>query len=95
MKYYTLFSVLAVMGAVYFDQRSKTNLLARPIFYIFWAIIVGFKYFVNGALTKYIVMYNPTEFMGYRIGSIPVEDFLFGFAMVTVCLVIWEKSKKS
>ena len=93
MKFYTLFSILAVLGAIYYDNKSGVRLLNRPIFYLFWIIIVGFKYIINGMLTRYIVMYNPATFIGYRIGSIPIEDFLFGFSMVVVCLVIWEKNK--
>jgi len=40
------------------------------------------------------VMYNPQFFMGIRIGTIPLEDFLFGFSMVTLSIVCWEYFKK-
>jgi len=50
---------------------------------------------VNGYLTgKQIVMYRPQFFLGLRIGSIPLEDFLFGFSMVTMTIIFWEYFKK-
>jgi lycopene cyclase domain-containing protein len=39
-------------------------------------------------------MYNSQFFMGIRIGTIPLEDFLFGFSMVTLSIVCWEYFKK-
>jgi hypothetical protein len=38
-------------------------------------------------------MYNPDFFIGARVGSIPVEDFLFGFSMVLLVVMVWEKMK--
>jgi hypothetical protein len=29
-----------------------------------------------------------------RLGSIPFEDFLFGFSMVTVTIMLWEHGKR-
>jgi lycopene cyclase domain-containing protein len=57
-------------------------------------IIYSLKLIVNGFLTKYIVFYNPEHILGYRIGTIPIEDFLFGFSMILMALIIWEKQKK-
>ena len=90
MKEYTILAAGSAAGAAWLDQKSGLNVLKRPEFGPFALAVVFFKLLVNGHLTKYIVRYNPRMFMGKRIGTIPVEDFLFGFSMVTLGLIVWE-----
>ena len=53
----------------------------------------AFQVPVDGWLTKRsapIVVYNPREFSGVRFPwDIPLEDFAYGFALVTLVLVLW------
>lgn len=92
---YTFLAVVSVAVAVIIDRRLKTDVLKKPLFYLFLAIIAGFKLIVNGFLTSsMIVKYNPSYYSGVRIGSIPVEDFLFGFSMVTIAISLWEYFRK-
>ena len=94
MKEYTLLAVASVVAAVLLDRKSGINLLRRGEYFIFLLVIAGFKLLVNGYLTsKGIVLYDPRFFLGIRLGSIPLEDFLFGFSMITLCLVVWEYCK--
>jgi lycopene cyclase domain-containing protein len=48
---------------------------------------------VDGWLTKLsapIVSYHPEQFSGIRFPwDIPIEDFGFGFSMVTLTLLLW------
>jgi len=50
---------------------------------------------VDGWLTKLsspIVIYNPEKFTGWRAPfDVPVEDYLFGLALVTLTILIWVK----
>jgi lycopene cyclase domain-containing protein len=95
MKEYTLIAVTSVILTAIIDRVSGVNLLKKRLFYLFIAIILGFKFLVNGYLTgSGIVRYNPVFFMGIRAGSIPLEDFLFGFSMVTLGIIFWELFKK-
>ena len=54
----------------------------------FWlALIISFIAFivVNGILTSIpVVVYNSMAIVNIRIGSIPMEDFLYNFALLTV-----------
>ncbi|MCX5903982.1 MAG: lycopene cyclase domain-containing protein [Proteobacteria bacterium] len=93
MKEYTLLACLSVVVTILLDSISGVRVLRRRIYYIFFAVIICFKLFVNGYLTSWIVMYNPRHFLGYRIGTIPLEDFLFGFSMVTMSIIFWEYFK--
>ena len=95
MKLYSILAILSVFLTIYWDKKSRIGLLIRPIFYLFLFIIFGFKVLVNGALTAEVVRYNPAAFIGFRIGTIPIEDFLFGFSMVTLTIHFWEKFKKA
>lgn len=45
----------------------------------------------DGILTAVpVVIYNPSEMLGIRLFSIPVEDFVYGFALVTSTISIYE-----
>lgn len=91
MKEYTVLSMVSVLATLVTDRAIGTNVLKRKEYYLFLAVILFFKLIVNGYLTsRNIVMYNPRFFMGFRVGSIPFEDFLFGFSMVTLTVVFWE-----
>jgi lycopene cyclase domain-containing protein len=94
LKEYTLLAALSVLVTIMLDHQSGIRILRQKLYYAFFAVIIGFKLLVNGYLTRHIVMYNPQFFMGIRIGTIPLEDFLFGFSMVTISIVCWEYFKK-
>ena len=95
MKEYTILALISVAITLFLDKKTGVKLLRRGEFYIFLVIILGFKFLVNGYLTgKYIVIYDPEFFLNIRITSIPLEDFLFGFSMVTMSIIFWECFKK-
>ena len=60
--------------------------------------VVGFQVPVDGWLTKLsapIVIYDDSQTSGFRFPfDIPVEDFLFGFALVTAVLLLWERQRE-
>jgi len=90
---YTLLAIFAICLVTLLDKLLGTELLRDKRYYLFLLIIAFFKLLVNGALTSKIVMYNPAQIIGWRIGTIPLEDFGFGFAMVTLAVIIWEKCR--
>jgi lycopene cyclase domain-containing protein len=95
MKEYTLLALISVVLTFSLDKAAGTGILKRKEYYLFAALILGFKFLVNGYLTgQNIVMYNPRFFLGIRVGSIPLEDFFFGFSMVTMSIIFWEYFKK-
>ena len=60
-------------------------------------IVICFQILVDGWLTKLtapIVIYDDRHTSGVRFPfDIPIEDFLFGFALVTAVLLLWERRK--
>ena len=94
MKEYTILALLSVALALFIDRRLGVNLFRRKMYYLLLAIIFGFKLLVNGYLTgQNIVLYNRRFFLGFRLGTIPAEDFLFGFSMLTMSIIFWEYFK--
>jgi lycopene cyclase domain-containing protein len=88
---YTHIAVLAFIFSVVFDLSIiKARLLRRAVFWTSYAIIFTFQLITNWWLTsRNIVMYSPEAIIGIRIASAPVEDLLFGFALILCVLNMW------
>lgn len=88
---YTLLAVLGLLVAVVLDIAVlRTVLLSRKAFWVSYLIVFGFQLLVNGVLTGVpVVRYDPSRIIGWRVAYAPVEDLLFGFAMVLWTLATW------
>jgi lycopene cyclase domain-containing protein len=88
---YTAAAILGVAGSVLVDLFVlRTRLVTRGVFWSTYPIIIFFQLLSNGILTgRRIVVYDPAAIIGWRIAYAPVEDLLFGFAMVLLTLSIW------
>jgi len=75
----------------------RTGMFRRPAYWLSMLIVLGFQIPVDGWLTKLsspIVIYDERQIIGLRFPfDIPIEDFLFGFAMVTAVLLLWERQR--
>ncbi|TVS85579.1 lycopene cyclase domain-containing protein [Mycobacterium helveticum] len=92
---YTVPAVVAVVLVVALEfGLLHTGLFRRPAYWLSMLIVLGFQVPVDGWLTKHsapIVIYDQRQTSGVRFPfDIPVEDFLFGFALVTAVLLLWE-----
>jgi lycopene cyclase domain-containing protein len=88
---YTVGALLGVLVAAALDLAVlRTRLLGRRAFWTAYAIVLFFQLVVNGLLTGLrIVRYRPSAILGARFVWAPVEDLLFGFALVLVTLTLW------
>jgi lycopene cyclase domain-containing protein len=88
---YTALAFVAVAAAVVIDLAVlRTRLVTRRAFWAAYAIIFAFQLITNGILTyREIVRYDPATILGLRIAGAPVEDLLFGFALVLLTLSWW------
>jgi lycopene cyclase domain-containing protein len=88
---YSVLAVVAVVAVLIVDLAVlRTRLVTRRIFWATYAIVVVFQLVMNGVLTGLdVVTYAPGAIWGPRIAYAPVEDLLFGFAMVTLTLASW------
>lgn len=94
---YTLAALLGVAVAALLDLVVlRTKLLLRRGFWTAYAIILFFQLVVNGLLTGLrIVRYDPDQILGAHVAYAPVEDLVFGFAMVLVTLTLWVRVGRS
>jgi lycopene cyclase domain-containing protein len=88
---YTQLSFIAVLVALLSDaQLTRSRMIFRKSFWASYAIILPFQLLTNWWLTsRNIVMYDGHQIIGWRIASAPVEDLLFGFALVLGILQLW------
>ena len=88
---YTQAALVGVVATVLLDLYVlRTRLLTRKVFWTAYAIVVFFQLVTNGILTgRDIVTYDPDAITGVRIVYAPVEDLLFGFALVVQTLAWW------
>jgi lycopene cyclase domain-containing protein len=88
---YSALAVVAVVAVLVVDLAVlRTRLVTRRLFWVAYAIVLAFQLLVNGVLTgRGVVTYDPAVIWGPRIAYAPVEDLLFGFALVTLTLASW------
>jgi lycopene cyclase domain-containing protein len=95
---YTLPALIAVIVVVTLEFAVfHTGLFRRRAYWLSMLIVMAFQIPVDGWLTKLsapVVIYQQTQTSGLRFPfDIPVEDFLFGFALVTAALLLWERQR--
>jgi len=96
---YTVPALLTAVAVVGLELTwLRTGLLRRRSFWVAYAICLGFQVLVDGWLTKLsapIVRYDPDEITGLRFPwDIPVEDYVYGFALIALTLALWERRRQ-
>ncbi|GHJ44994.1 lycopene cyclase [Catellatospora sp. TT07R-123] len=91
---YTVAAALGVLAAVLLDLvLLRTRLLLGVAFWATYPIVLLFQLLSNGVLTgRGVVRYDPAAITGLRVAYAPVEDLLFGFALVLVTLSLWTRA---
>lgn len=96
MPEYSIAAIGAVVAVVVLELSVlRTGLLRRLDYWLTIAIVLSFQVIFDGWLTKRsapIVLYEPAATTGARpLWDIPIEDFFFGFALVTLVLALWQR----
>jgi lycopene cyclase domain-containing protein len=90
--------VAAVAVGVLEFTVLRTGLFRRRAYWLSMLIVIAFQILVDGWLTKLsapIVVYDNRQTSGIRFPlDIPIEDFFFGFALVTAVLLLWERQRE-
>ena len=97
---YTQLAAVAVLAVVVLDLVVlRTRVLGRRLFWVSYLIVLGFQLVTNGVLTGLtIVRYDGGAIIGSatpvllgdgRFVWAPVEDLLFGFALVVSTVSWW------
>ena len=76
------------------DMLLTVNLLLKPKTYLYLGIVSVLILVFNGYLTaRPVVLYGEAYQSGYRILTIPIEDFGYGFTLMLFNTMIYEKLK--
>lgn len=94
-RYYT--STTFLVTAVFLLSQlilSKRDILSR--FYMMYIITLIPFFIVNGILTgsgidEQVVWYNNIENLGVRLGTIPIEDTIYGMLLLLMNVTIYER----
>jgi len=94
MPEYTLATLITMVVVVLLELFVfRTGIFATLQYWLTLLIVFAFQVLVDGWLTKLsdpIVIYAPERMLGVRWPfDIPIEDFGFGFAMVSLALMLW------
>lgn len=98
-KIYTLVTAIITIGTlIYLHFIAKTPWIGRASL-LFTILMIGF-FLVNGVLTgtgldSPIVNYNPKDFMGIRMLTIPVEDAVYGYSQFLWVIYFFKKFQKT
>ena len=71
-----------------------------PKFFRAYVIVLIPFFIVNGVLTgsfidNEIVWYSSNHITNFRVGTIPIEDFIYNLLMLLLTITVYEKSRKS
>ncbi|MDI1462962.1 lycopene cyclase domain-containing protein [Catellatospora sp. KI3] len=93
---YTVAAIAAPLAVVALELWVlRTGLLRSARYWLTMAIAFAFQVPVDGWLTRpdaTVVHYDDAAISGLRVPwHIPVEDYGFGFALMTLTLLLWLK----
>jgi lycopene cyclase domain-containing protein len=96
---YTVPAIVAALAVGALELTVvRTGLFRRPAYWLSMLIVIGFQILVDGWLTKLsapVVVYDNRQTSGIRFPlDIPIEDFFYGFALVTAVLLLWERQRE-
>ncbi len=94
MPEYTLLTIVSVLAVVAAERWwLRTGIFRTARYWWSMLIVAAFQIPVDGYLTKLsdpIVIYDEHQTLGIRFPwDIPIEDFGFGFSMVTLVILLW------
>ncbi len=80
----------ALAVSVVIDRAFGTALFEQPRFWRFMGVVAVLGFIFNGYLTRNIVSYDPRFNLGVRITTVPLEDFIYGAALVSLVTVLYQ-----
>jgi len=86
---YTFLAMLSVGISIIVANRLVRDLFSSRLYWLYIALTFAFFFIFNYLLTSLpIVEYSDPAITGVRFTTIPVEDFMFNFSMLTLYLAV-------
>lgn len=95
---YTSTTFLLTSAFLFFHYFNYENTYRSKFYKSYLVALIPF-FMVNGVLTggytqQPIVIYNPEEYIGLRIISVPLDDSVYGFLMLFLLVTLYEQLKR-
>jgi lycopene cyclase domain-containing protein len=99
MAVYPLLSLAAAAVVVLLELLwFRTGLFGDRAYWIALAIVFAFMIPIDGWMSKTsdpIVIYDPAALSGIRFPwDIPLEEFVYAFALVTLTMLLWDRADR-
>ncbi len=89
-KEYTFLAILSVVLSILFASLVNVHLFSSRAYWIYILLTLMLFLIFNYILTSYpVVQYSPNAITAFRVFTIPIEDFLFNFSMLTNYLTVY------
>jgi lycopene cyclase domain-containing protein len=93
---YTGLVLIFLSVGIVLDHILGIRLIYQDRFYVYIFFIVLFTLVFNGYLTwRPVVIYGEAYQIGFRIFTIPIEDFFYGISMLYMNTIIYERIKQA
>jgi len=95
-KEYTFLAILSVGLSVLIVSLIDVKLFSSRTYWIYTVLTIVLFFIFNYLLTSTpVVQYSSAAITGFRVTTIPIEDFLFNFSMLTNYLLfyLWASKK--
>ncbi|GAB4342043.1 MAG: hypothetical protein Kow0037_29090 [Calditrichia bacterium] len=94
-KTYTTLMLVALGGSLLVDRFLNTGIFQRPGSFIYFLLATIMIFIFNGYLTvRPVVLYDSAYQLDWRIFTIPIEDFGYGYAHILLTTIIYEKLRR-
>lgn len=93
-KIYTALVLTAISLTALLDRILQTDIFTRSRTYLQFMLVTFLILIFNGYLTsRPIVLYDPVYQINFRIMTVPLEDFFYGYAHVFSSVIVYLKLK--
>ena len=87
---YTFLAILSVGLTLLFTSQFMKDFFRSTLYWAYIGVTFLLFFIFNYILTSVpVVMYSPSAITGLRAITIPIEDFMFNFSMLTLYLAIY------
>lgn len=87
---YTFLAILSVGLTLLFAPRLLSGLFDSTLYWAYIGVTFMLFFIFNYILTSVpIIEYSPAAITGFRATTIPIEDFMFNFSMLTLYLAVY------
>lgn len=93
---YTFLAIFSVGVSILFVSLVNVRLFSSRAYWLYTLFTLLLFLIFNYILTSYpVVVYSSSAITGFRVFTIPIEDFLFNFSMLTnyLAVYIWASKK--